>query len=197
MHMHSHGSFASLPLIWYWEYTRNATFLTDPTLATADPTATPYALVRGLAEWWVCHLTKEEAPTAKDGYIFSDLDDCAYEDSNYCKHEDSLTLTRESSATSLRTDKWGYTDQWVNMTKGGGPDGVRALLMTLRVTMADGSVHTVSTDDASAWECRTGPVLWDPPALLLGTTPGPRPLRQLLQQRPPRPATCRRQRDHP
>ena len=88
MHMHSHGSFASLPLIWYWEYTRNATFLTDPTLATADPTATPYALVRGLAEWWVCHLTKEEAPTAKDGYIFSDLDDCAYEDSNYCKHED-------------------------------------------------------------------------------------------------------------
>ena len=45
--------------------------------------------------------------------------------------------------------KWGYTDQWVNMTKGGGPDGVRALLMTLRVTMADGSVHTVSTDDAS------------------------------------------------
>ena len=102
--MHSHGSFASLPLIWYWEYTRNATFLTDPTLATADPTATPYALVRGLAEWWVCHLTKEEAPAAKDGYIFSDLDDCAYEDSNYCKHEDSLTLTRESSATSLRTD---------------------------------------------------------------------------------------------
>ena len=77
--MHSHGSFASLPLIWYWEYTRNATFLTDATLATADPTATPYALVRGLAEWWVCHLTKEEAPTAKDGYIFSDLDDCAYE----------------------------------------------------------------------------------------------------------------------
>ena len=58
MHMHSHGSFASLPLIWYWEYTRNATFLTDPTLATADPTATPYALVKGLAEWWVCHLTK-------------------------------------------------------------------------------------------------------------------------------------------
>ena len=102
MHMHSHGSFASLPLIWYWEYTRNATFLTDQSLATADPTATPYALVRGLAEWWVCHLTKEEAPTAKDGYVFSDLDDCAYEDSNYCKHEDSLTLTRESSATSLR-----------------------------------------------------------------------------------------------
>ena len=34
--MHSHGSFAALPLAWYWEYTRNQTFLTDRTLATAD-----------------------------------------------------------------------------------------------------------------------------------------------------------------
>ena len=41
-------------------YTRNSTFLTDSTLATKDPTATPYALFRGLANWWVCHLTKED-----------------------------------------------------------------------------------------------------------------------------------------
>ena len=66
------GSFASLPLIWYWEYTRNVSFLTDGTLATSDKTATPYALVKGLADFWVCHLTKEPSD-AVDGYIYSDL----------------------------------------------------------------------------------------------------------------------------
>ena len=83
--MHSHGSFASLPLIWYWEYTQNITFLADQTLATNDTTATPYALIKGLAEWWVCHLTRESEPGAQDGdgYVYVDLDDCAYEDSNY------------------------------------------------------------------------------------------------------------------
>ena len=86
MHMHSHGSFASLPLIWHWQYTRNNSFLTDGTIATSDTTATPYALIVGLAKWWLCHLTKESstAPAARgDGYIYSDLDDCAYEDSDY------------------------------------------------------------------------------------------------------------------
>jgi hypothetical protein len=80
MHMHSHGSFAALPLIWHWEYTRNASFLTDATIASVDPTATPYALLKGLATWWVCHLVK--VPNGS-GYFWSDLDDCAYEDSNY------------------------------------------------------------------------------------------------------------------
>ena len=51
MHMHSHGSFAALPLIWHWEYTRNSTFLLDGSLATADTTATPYAMVKGIAQW--------------------------------------------------------------------------------------------------------------------------------------------------
>merc|ERR1712216_486737 len=69
-----------LPLIWHWEHTRNASFLTDTTLATDDPTATPYALVAGLAEWWVCHFTKSTMPS---GYRYDDLDDCAYEDSDY------------------------------------------------------------------------------------------------------------------
>ena len=86
--MHSHGSFAALPLIWYWEYTRNTTFLTDGTLATVDRAATPYALVTGLADWWVCHLTKESSPAAAvaggEGgaaatYVYVDLDDCACE----------------------------------------------------------------------------------------------------------------------
>ena len=82
MHMHSHGSFAAMPLIWHWEYTRNASFLTDSTIASVDPTATPYALLKGLATWWVCHLEKVPA-AAGGGYAWSDLDDCAYEDSNY------------------------------------------------------------------------------------------------------------------
>ena len=80
-------------------YTRNATFLTDSTLATKDPTATPYALFRGLANWWVCHLTKEDTGsqpqaanlssdadrnrTLNGSYKYVDEDDCAYEDSNY------------------------------------------------------------------------------------------------------------------
>jgi hypothetical protein len=110
MHMHSHGSFAALPLVWYWEYTRNATFLTDTTLATADPTATPYELFRGLANWWVCHLTKEEKEADRESdvsgdtatvdltdseqrraaaaYTYVDQDDCAYEDSNYYTRPD-------------------------------------------------------------------------------------------------------------
>jgi len=81
MHMHSHGSFASLPLIWNWEYTRNVSFLTDSTIASVDPTATPYALFKGLATWWVCHLVK--VPLNATAYYYTDLDDCAYEDSNY------------------------------------------------------------------------------------------------------------------
>lgn len=113
MHMHSHGSFAALPLIWHWQYTRNTSFLMDGSLATSDTTATPYALVKGLAQWWLCHLTKEDSamPSTKNkkaaaaassngntaassigggggsssgsGYVYSDLDDCAYEDSDY------------------------------------------------------------------------------------------------------------------
>ena len=74
MHMHSHGSFAALPLVWHWEYTRDKSFLTDGTIATADKTATPYALFVGLASWWECHLVKEQHPVAKDGYYWVDID---------------------------------------------------------------------------------------------------------------------------
>jgi hypothetical protein len=80
MHMHLHGSFSALPLIWHWEYTQNHSFLVDATIATHDRSATPYALFKGLAEWWACHLTKEYT---KSGYIYSDLDDCSQEDLNY------------------------------------------------------------------------------------------------------------------
>jgi alpha-L-rhamnosidase len=57
--------------------------------------------------------------------------------------------------------KWGYTDQWANMTKAGGPVGMRAVMMALEVTMEDGSTHTVDTSVAGAWEGRVGPILWD------------------------------------
>jgi len=83
MHMLSHGSFAALPLVWHWEYTRDVAFLTDATIASADPTATPYALFRGLATWWVCHLVKDAAG------VYHDLDDCAYEDTNFYTRVDN------------------------------------------------------------------------------------------------------------
>ena len=72
-----------MPLVWHWEYTRDTAFLTDSTIATADKSATPYALFKGLASWWECHLVKESDQAALDGYYWVDLDDCAYEDSNY------------------------------------------------------------------------------------------------------------------
>ena len=104
MHMHTHGSFAALPLIWLWEYERDVGLLLDRSLGSAGTNTTVYELVRGLAEWWVCHLTRETPTPAvaaafarQNGnvnshrvlsaaslpYIYSDLDDCAFEDTNY------------------------------------------------------------------------------------------------------------------
>jgi alpha-L-rhamnosidase len=57
--------------------------------------------------------------------------------------------------------KFGYTDQWCNMTKGGGPNGCRALMLKVDVIMADGSTHSVDTSNPVEWEARTGPVVWD------------------------------------
>lgn len=106
MHMHSHGSFAALPLIWHWEHTMNHTFLLDTTLATSDHTATPYALIRGLAEWWLCHLTNETIPGAQLRQL-SSLDDCAYEDTNYdnrpSRHPQAQNFCN-ATAYSGRTD---------------------------------------------------------------------------------------------
>ena len=89
MHMLSHGSFAALPLIWHWEHTRDLAFLSDASIASADPTATPYALVKGLATWWLCHLVKKDAPSSPKGYLWQDYDDCAYEDTNYYTRVDN------------------------------------------------------------------------------------------------------------
>ena len=57
--------------------------------------------------------------------------------------------------------KWGYTDIWCDMTKAGGPDGCRAFILRIEVTEADGSVVVLDTSDASMWETRTGPIIWD------------------------------------
>jgi hypothetical protein len=58
--------------------------------------------------------------------------------------------------------KWGYTDIWCNMTRAGGPDGCRAFVLRIAVTMSDGSVHTLDTSDPAAdWSVSAGPVAWD------------------------------------
>ena len=55
--------------------------------------------------------------------------------------------------------KWGYTDVWCNMTAAGGPDGCRALIFKLELTMEDGTVvEHVSTPD---WVGRQSPVVFD------------------------------------
>jgi hypothetical protein len=61
----------------------------------------------------------------------------------------------------LGTYKFGYTDQWCNMTLAGGPDGCRALLLRVVVTMADGSTHVADTSNPADWQARAGPILWD------------------------------------
>jgi hypothetical protein len=55
--------------------------------------------------------------------------------------------------------KWGYTDVWCNMTAAGGPDGCRAFIFKLELTMEDGTVvEHVSTPD---WVGRQSPVVFD------------------------------------
>lgn len=56
--------------------------------------------------------------------------------------------------------KWGYTDQWCNMTRAGGPDGCRALLVQLVVVMADGTKIS-NGSSPSTWQVRQGPIIWD------------------------------------
>ena len=41
-----------------------------------------------------------------------------------------------------------------------GPDGCRALILKVIVTMSDGSTHSIETQPAG-WEARAGPVTWD------------------------------------
>ena len=61
----------------------------------------------------------------------------------------------------LGTYKWGYTDQWANMTQAGGPDGMRAAMLAVYVMMEDGTTHSINTESPLSWEARTGPVVWD------------------------------------
>jgi hypothetical protein len=81
--------------------------------------------------------------------------------------------------------KWGYIGVWCDMSKAGGPDGCRAFVLQLSVTLDDGTelLHTTNSNHStqvaagggaaadgqgrslgqaqSAWQCRQGPVLWD------------------------------------
>ena len=71
-----------------------------------------------------------------------------------------ITKGHNAVGAILGNYKWGYTDVWCNMTTAGGPDGCRALILQLVVTMADGSVvrHGTNTND---WQVRQGPIVWD------------------------------------
>lgn len=58
--------------------------------------------------------------------------------------------------------KFGYTDIWCNMTAAGGPNGCRALILRIDVTMSDGSTHVLDTSSPHTdWTASTGPVSWD------------------------------------
>ena len=69
----------------------------------------------------------------------------------------SLVVPGSTNAVGafLGTYKFGYTDQWCNMTAR-GPDGCRALVLQLVVTMGDGGVHTLDTSDPATWQARVG-----------------------------------------
>jgi hypothetical protein len=50
-----------------------------------------------------------------------------------------------------------------NMTKAGGPDGCRAFLFKLEVTLHDGTTleHTSTAGSSSSWSGRQSPIVWD------------------------------------
>ena len=56
--------------------------------------------------------------------------------------------------------KWGYTDLWCNMTTAGGPDGCRALILTVIIVLQDGS-QRILRSTAAEWTSAAGPVAWD------------------------------------
>ena len=47
------------------------------------------------------------------------------------------------------------------MTQAGGPDGCRALILRIAVTMSDGSEHVLDTSRPEEWSVSAGPVSWD------------------------------------
>eukprot|EP01047_Picozoa_sp_COSAG01_P109235 COSAG01_NODE_38121_length_494_cov_0.643038_2_plen_101_part_01 len=61
--------------------------------------------------------------------------------------------------------KWGYLDVWCDMSSAGGPDGCRAFVLQLSITLDDGTELLHTTDATGGtdqrWQCRPGPVLWD------------------------------------
>ena len=86
MHQHTDASFAALHFVNYWKYTRNQTFLQQVS----------FPLLRGIAAWWACWLTKVPKSAGADGtgsghahgqYTWEDLTDCTREN---CDPNDAL-----------------------------------------------------------------------------------------------------------
>jgi hypothetical protein len=152
-------------------YTRNATFLTDSTLATKDPTATPYALFKGLANWWVCHLTKEDTSlsdqtpdlssetepksTLRSSYTYVDQDDCAYEDTNYytrpSRHPQSQNLCNATAQTLAGNNQ--YTGKDPSLLRNPAIS-MGFLLKILKTAIETSVVLEVDAELRPAWQDR-------------------------------------------
>ena len=73
-------------------------------------------------------------------------------------HHHASTRTRLTHAHARIRAR--YTDVWCNMTTAGGPDGCRAFILHLDVTLVNGTrVHFYS--NTADWKCRQGPTVWD------------------------------------
>jgi hypothetical protein len=64
-------------------------------------------------------------------------------------------------AVLLGNYKLGYNNIWCDMIKAGGPNGCRAAIAAVVVTLADGSTRRLDTSNASVWTAEPGPVVWD------------------------------------
>ena len=103
MHQHTDASFAALHFVNFWKYTRNQTFLRQVS----------FPLLRGIAAWWTCWLTKVPKPVGsmpsselREEYTWEDLTDCTRENCNpnsasYLRNSDSAAQTSRNPASAL------------------------------------------------------------------------------------------------
>ena len=103
MHQHTDASFAALHFVNYFKYTRNQTFLREVS----------FPLLRGIAAWWTCWLTKVPKPVGSmpsgelhGQYTWQDLTDCTRENCNpnaasYLQNSESGAPTSRNPASAL------------------------------------------------------------------------------------------------
>ena len=74
---------------------------------------------------------------------------------------DLLVPGHNALGAMLGNYKWGYLDVWCDMSSAGGPDGCRAFVLQLSITLDNGTELLHMTTGDEQWQCRQGPVLWD------------------------------------